>query len=54
MITVITDQNQIENLHEKFHNCLGNFLTEHIDCIVGYQGGSFQDTVSFSPNLEMM
>jgi len=54
MITVITDKRQINELHNLFNECLGRFLTEDIDCIVGYPSGSFPDTVKFSQNLNIL
>lgn len=53
MVTVITDREQIRNLHAKFHKRLDNFLTDRIGCIVGYPSGSFPDTVRYSPKLNI-
>jgi hypothetical protein len=53
MITVITDKKRIAELHKRFHNQLDNFLTETIDCWVGYPGGNFEDTVKYSPDLNI-
>lgn len=53
MITVITDRQQIKTLHGQFHKRLDKFLTEDIDCWVGYPSGSFEDTVRYSPKLDI-
>ena len=53
MITVVTDRQQIKTLHGKFHKRLDKFLTEDIDCWVGYPSGSFEDTVRYSPELDI-
>lgn len=53
MITVVTDKKQIEILHDRFHKRLDDFLTENIDCWVGYPSGSFEDTVRYSPVLDI-
>ena len=53
MITVIADKKRIVELHKRFHKQLDNFLTESIDCWVGYPSGSFEDTVRYSPELNI-
>jgi hypothetical protein len=53
VITIITDSNEITSLHERFHHYLNNFLTENIRCWVGYPSGSFEDTVRYSPELDI-
>lgn len=53
MITIITDEKQIRVLHNKFHKRLNDFLTENIDCVVGYPGGSFEGTVQYSSKLNI-
>jgi hypothetical protein len=53
MVTVITDERQIKDHHKTFHNRLKQFLTEKIHCWVGYPSGSFQDTVLYSPDLNI-
>lgn len=53
MITVITDEQQIKDLHTKFHEQLSSFLTESIKCWVGYPSGSFEATVKFSSELNI-
>ena len=53
MVTVITDEKQIRELHNKFHKRLDSFLTDSIDCWVGYPSGSFEDTVRYSPELNI-
>ena len=53
MVTVITDKKQIAEFHKRFHKQLDNFLTENIDCWVGYPSGSFEDTVRYSPELNI-
>lgn len=53
MITVITDRQEVKKLHKQFHNRLDKYLTEDIDCWVGYPSGSFQDIVRYSPELDI-
>ncbi len=53
MITIITDEKQIQDLHEEFHRKLDRFLRERINCWVGFPGGNFQDTVRYSSNLDI-
>ena len=53
MIKVITDKKQIAILQKKFEKQLGKFLNEEINCWIGYLGGSFQDTVSYSKKLNV-
>lgn len=53
MITVITDRQEIKKLHKQFHKRINKYLTEDIDCWVGYPSGSFQDTVRYSPELDI-
>lgn len=53
MITIITDEKQIKDLHNKFHKRLNDFLTENINCVVGYPGGSFEGTVQYSSKLDL-
>ena len=53
MIVVITDKKRIAELHKHFHKQLDNFLTESIECGVGYPSGSFNDTVRYSPALNI-
>lgn len=53
MVTVIFEKKQIETLHKKFHQRLKDFLTEKIHCWVGFPSGSFEDTVKYSPDLDI-
>ncbi|MGQ1947728.1 hypothetical protein ACT3CD_11580 [Geofilum sp. OHC36d9] len=53
MITVIEDRKQIAKFHERFQSRLNDFFTEKIDCIVGFPGGSFSDTVRYSNELNI-
>lgn len=53
MITVISDRQQIQKLHGQFHNKLNRFFTENIFCRVGYPGGSFEDNVHYSSELDL-
>lgn len=53
MITIITDEKQIQDLHKEFHRKLDRFLSERINCGVGFPGGSFQDTVRYSSDLDI-
>lgn len=53
MIKVISDGQEIEKLHKRFQRKLKEFFTEKIDCWVGYPGGSYKDTVHYSPDLNL-
>lgn len=53
MITVVTNRQEIGKLHKQLHNQLDKYLTENIDCWVGYPSGSFQDIVRYSPELDI-
>jgi len=53
MITVVTDKQEIKKLHKQFHKRLDKYLTEEIDCWVGYPSGSFEDTVKYSTELDI-
>lgn len=53
MIRVISDRQEIEKLHKRFHRKLDNYFKDKIDCLVGYPGGSFDDTVRYSPDLDL-
>lgn len=53
MITVITDIRRIQDLHKEFHKNLDKYLRERINCWVGFPGGSFQDTVRYSSDLNI-
>lgn len=53
MITLITNREQIENSHTRFHKQLSKFFTENVRCWVGYPSGSFEDTIKYSPRLEI-
>lgn len=53
MITVVTDKLEIKKLHKQFHKWLDKYLTEEIDCWVGYPSGSFEDTVRYSTDLDI-
>jgi len=48
MVRVITNKKQIANLQNKFQKQLDRLLNEKIICWIGYLGGSFQDTASYS------
>lgn len=53
MITVISDDKQIERLHKKFHKVIDNYFDEEINCWVGFPGGNFQDEVRYSADLNL-
>lgn len=53
MITVVTDRQEIIKLHNLFHKRLDKFLTVNVSCWVGYPSGSFEDTVRYSPELNI-
>lgn len=53
MLKIVTDKKQISSLHERFHNQLDKYLTEKIQCWVGYPSGSFEDTVKYSSELNV-
>jgi hypothetical protein len=53
MVTVISDKRQIQKLHHQFHDTLNKYFTEKIYCRVGYPGGSFEDDVYYSKDLDL-
>ncbi|MFZ1291444.1 MAG: hypothetical protein WAR79_15220 [Melioribacteraceae bacterium] len=53
MIKVISDKNDVMLLYAKFRKNLNKYFNSKIDCWVGYPGGSFQDYVNFSNNLDV-
>lgn len=53
MIRVITNAKQIQKLQLQFQQKLDQYFTASIDCRVGYPGGSFRDTVRYSPDLDI-
>jgi hypothetical protein len=53
MITVITDNKQIDRLYKKFQTVIYNYFDEEINCWVGYPGGSFQGNVRYSASLNL-
>lgn len=53
MVTVITEKKRISDLQNRFHKRLGEFLTDKIDCWVGYPSGRFEDTVKYSDELDI-
>ncbi len=53
MITVVTDKTEVIKLLNRFHRQLDNFMFESIHCWVGYPSGSFEDTVQYSPKLNI-
>lgn len=53
MINVETDRQKIIKLHKQFHKQLDKFLTVGVTCWVGYPSGSFEDTVMYSPVLNI-
>lgn len=48
MIKVVEDQRTIEKLHKQFLQKLAHTFTERIECFVGFPGGNFPDTISYS------
>lgn len=52
MIQVIQDKKIIRKLHQRFHKQLNPYLTQTINCWVGYPSGSYQDDVRYSPRLD--
>ena len=53
MIKIIEDKSKILTLHKKFQRQLSVHLNQDIDCWVGYPSGSFEDTVKYSPELDI-
>jgi len=53
MITVVSDKLEIKNLVKLFYEHLAEFMTDSVLCWVGYPGGSFEDTVMYSPDLNV-
>ena len=53
MITVVTERQEVQKLHNQFHKRLDKYFTEDIHCWVGYPSGRFNDTVRYSPELDI-
>lgn len=53
MITIVTDRHEIRKLHQQFHKQLDKYLTDQIDCWVGYPSGSFEDNVKYYSELDI-
>lgn len=53
MINIVTNKIQIQSLHRQFHKKLNQYFTEKIFCRVGYPGGSFEDNVYYSSDLNL-
>jgi len=53
MIKIVIDKQEIIKLHRQFHKRIDKFLTVGVDCWVGYPSGSFEDTVMYSPELNI-
>lgn len=53
MVNVIADHQEIKRLHRVFHRKIDIYFKEKIDCWVGHPGGSFPDTVRYSPDLDI-
>ena len=53
MTTVISDNREIVKLHQQFHKQLDEHLTKKIRCLVGYQGGSNEDTVKYYKGINL-
>jgi hypothetical protein len=53
MVKIITDGQEIERLHKKFHRQLSRQFNEKIKCWVGYPGGANEDTVKYSRELNI-
>lgn len=53
MIKIIDDKDKILSLHNRFQSNLNKYLSTEIECWVGYPSGSFEDTVRYSPELDI-
>lgn len=53
MIKVVSDKQEVEKLIKIFHDQLASVMTDSVLCWVGYPGGSFEDTVMYSPELDI-
>ena len=53
MVRVVTDRQEIQNLHTQFIDKLGAFFNERIHCRIGYPGGSFEENVLYSAALNL-
>ena len=53
MVKAISDKAQIARLHGQFQNKLKAVFNEKIFCRVGYTGGSFEDNVYYSVELDL-
>lgn len=53
MIKVVEDQRTIARLHKQFLAKLADEFAERIECWVGFPGGNFPDTISYSDELDI-
>jgi len=53
MTIVVTDLQEIKKIHNLFHESLNKFLTDRISCRIGHPGGSFDDEVLYSSDLNL-
>ena len=53
MIRIISDKTQILKYQNAFIKQLEKLVTNKIECWIGYPGGSFKDTVSYSEDLNI-
>lgn len=53
MITIVTDKKQIAKFQQKFKKQIDRFLTEEINCWIGYHSGSFEATALYSEELNI-
>lgn len=53
MITVEADRKQITKLQSEFYKRLIQFFPSSVDCWIGHPGGNFEDTVMYSPKLNL-
>lgn len=53
MVTVIDDKRKIQYYHRQFCRRIDGSFTDDIDCWVGYPGGSYEDTVRYSPEMDV-
>jgi len=53
MLSIISNKKQIAECHSLFHKKLYTHFTNKVWCRVGYPGGSFEDDVYYSPDLDL-
>jgi hypothetical protein len=53
MIKIVENEKEIREYHLFFHKTIDKYFSKKINCFVGYPGGSFEDNVRYSPDLNI-